>query len=62
MPEGKVKILDFGFAKAFSGDVETDDQTNSPTLSMAATMQGVILGTGPTGALSNRAPIQRRAF
>jgi serine/threonine protein kinase len=44
-PEGKVKVLDFGLAKAFAGDTETSDPTNSPTLSMAATMQGVILGT-----------------
>src|ERR1035438_2997572 len=44
-PEGKVKVLDFGLAKAFSGDTATEDMSNSPTLSMAATMQGVILGT-----------------
>ena len=44
-PEGKVKVLDFGLAKAFAGDTSTDDMGNSPTLSMAATMQGVILGT-----------------
>src|SRR5271169_870020 len=44
-PEGKVKVLDFGLAKAFSGDASTEDMSNSPTLSMAATMQGVILGT-----------------
>jgi Tol biopolymer transport system component len=44
-PEGKVKVLDFGLAKAFAGDAATEDMGNSPTLSMAATMQGVILGT-----------------
>jgi serine/threonine protein kinase/Tol biopolymer transport system component len=44
-PEGKVKVLDFGLAKAFAGDTSTEDIGNSPTLSMAATMQGVILGT-----------------
>jgi Tol biopolymer transport system component len=44
-PEGKVKVLDFGLAKAFAGDATTDDPSNSPTLSQAATMQGVILGT-----------------
>src|ERR1700739_2261687 len=44
-PEGKVKVLDFGLAKAFAGDPANDDPSNSPTLSMAATMQGVILGT-----------------
>ncbi len=44
-PEGKVKVLDFGLAKAFEGDGASDDPSNSPTLSMAATMRGVILGT-----------------
>src|ERR1700688_2207270 len=44
-PEGKVKVLDFGLAKAFADDPSTVDMSNSPTLSMAATMQGVILGT-----------------
>src|ERR1700730_2464873 len=44
-PEGKVKVLDFGLAKAFAGEGANDDPSNSPTLSAAATMQGVILGT-----------------
>jgi serine/threonine protein kinase len=44
-PEGKVKVLDFGLAKAFEGDSANGDPSNSPTLSMAATMRGVILGT-----------------
>jgi eukaryotic-like serine/threonine-protein kinase len=44
-PEGKVKVLDFGLAKAFEGDSAIEDMSNSPTLSRAATMQGVILGT-----------------
>jgi Tol biopolymer transport system component len=44
-PEGKVKVLDFGLAKAFAGEASAEDIGNSPTLSQAATMQGVILGT-----------------
>src|SRR5467141_917651 len=44
-PEGKVKVLDFGLAKAFEVDAATDDPSNSPTLSAAATMEGTILGT-----------------
>jgi eukaryotic-like serine/threonine-protein kinase len=44
-PEGKVKVLDFGLAKAFAGDKEEVNLSNSPTLSNAATQQGVILGT-----------------
>jgi serine/threonine protein kinase len=44
-PDGKVKVLDFGLAKAFAGDREEMNLSNSPTLSDAATQQGVILGT-----------------
>ena len=44
-PDGKVKVLDFGLAKAFSGDDSGINVANSPTLSMQATQQGVILGT-----------------
>jgi len=43
--DGMVKVLDFGLAKAMSDDPTEGDMSNSPTLSMAATMQGVILGT-----------------
>jgi serine/threonine protein kinase len=43
--EGKVKVLDFGLAKAFAGGESGSDPSNSPTLSAAGTMQGVILGT-----------------
>jgi eukaryotic-like serine/threonine-protein kinase len=45
MPEGKVKVLDFGLAKAFAGEQAELNLSNSPTLSDMATMQGVILGT-----------------
>jgi len=44
-PEGKIKVLDFGLAKAFAGEQEQLNLSNSPTLSNAATQQGVILGT-----------------
>src|SRR5512136_3010404 len=43
-PDGKVKVLDFGLAKAFAREQEVN-LSNSPTLSNAATQQGVILGT-----------------
>ena len=43
-PDGKVKVLDFGLAKAFAGDADVD-LSQSPTLSMQATQQGIILGT-----------------
>ena len=43
--EGRVKVLDFGLAKAFAAEPSTEDIANSPTLSAAPTMQGVIMGT-----------------
>jgi serine/threonine-protein kinase len=43
--DGQVKVLDFGLAKALSDDTAAQDISNSPTLSMAATKAGVILGT-----------------
>ena len=44
-PDGKVKVLDFGLAKAFAGEQAELNLSNSPTLSDMATQQGVILGT-----------------
>src|SRR5207302_11013545 len=45
-PEGAVKILDFGLAKAFSEDPSsTADPYSSPTLTMGQTLAGMILGT-----------------
>jgi serine/threonine protein kinase len=44
-PDGTVKVLDFGLAKALEGDATAADVSQSPTLSVAATRAGVILGT-----------------
>jgi serine/threonine-protein kinase len=44
-PEGRVKVLDFGLAKAMNDDAPAGDPVNSPTLTMPATMAGVIMGT-----------------
>jgi eukaryotic-like serine/threonine-protein kinase len=44
-PDGKVKVLDFGLAKAFAGEQPDLNLSNSPTLSNAATRQGIVLGT-----------------
>src|SRR5262249_57029038 len=43
-PEGKVKVLDFGLAKALEG-APIQAASNSPTLLSAASIPGVILGT-----------------
>jgi serine/threonine-protein kinase len=44
-PEGKVKVLDFGLAKAFAPEQSNTPLSQSPTLSIAATNAGVFLGT-----------------
>jgi eukaryotic-like serine/threonine-protein kinase len=44
-PESKVKVLDFGLAKAYTAEQHELNLSNSPTLSNLATQQGVILGT-----------------
>jgi eukaryotic-like serine/threonine-protein kinase len=41
----KVKILDFGLAKALSDEAQSVDSSQSPTLTEAMTRPGVILGT-----------------
>ena len=42
---GKVKILDFGLARAYEGDTIEGDPSASPTMTAAMTQAGVILGT-----------------
>ena len=44
-PEGKVKLLDFGLAKAFALGTASPDISHSPTLAADPTHQGVVLGT-----------------
>jgi serine/threonine protein kinase/Tol biopolymer transport system component len=44
-PDGKVKILDFGLAKALEENPATADISTSPTLTIGATKAGIILGT-----------------
>src|SRR5579859_197240 len=44
-PDGEVKVLDFGLAKALASEASGTNLANSPTISIAATQAGVILGT-----------------
>src|SRR5262249_35869518 len=45
-PEGRVKLLDFGLAKAIEKPApQTSNAANSPTLTMGHTQAGVIMGT-----------------
>jgi serine/threonine protein kinase len=46
-PDGKVKILDFGLAKAWADPVteSSDNQSEAPTLEHTGTLAGVVLGT-----------------
>jgi serine/threonine-protein kinase len=46
-PDGAVKLLDFGLAKAFSEtpDIGSTDPENSPTITLGATVAGTVMGT-----------------
>jgi Tol biopolymer transport system component len=43
--DGKVKVLDFGLAKAFESESTGGNPENSPTLTLESTRTGMILGT-----------------
>jgi len=44
-PAGKIKVLDFGLAKAFSPEAASGDPSLSPTMTSVGTLAGMIIGT-----------------
>jgi Tol biopolymer transport system component len=62
-PEGRIKVLDFGLAKALTQDAPAANPESSPTLTMRATVAGVILGTAAymSPEQAKGKPVDRRA-
>ena len=46
-PEGRVKVLDFGLARAMGSTGSGPQIANSPTVTVGGTQDGVLLGTAP---------------
>jgi hypothetical protein len=62
-PDGTVKLLDFGLAKAVEEPVPQGDPSVSPTLTMQSTRAGVILGTAAymSPEQASGKPVDRRS-
>jgi serine/threonine protein kinase len=44
-PDGVVKVLDFGLAKAINGELSGPDLSQAPSLTLDPTGEGIVLGT-----------------
>jgi Tol biopolymer transport system component len=62
-PEGRVKVLDFGLAKAWQPEGSDVDITHSPTLTGQMTAAGILLGTAAymSPEQARGKPVDRRA-
>ena len=60
-PDGTVKVLDFGLAKALVSEPDSPDILNSPTIT-SPTRVGIVLGTAPymSPEQANGRPVDRR--
>jgi Tol biopolymer transport system component len=62
-PDGRVRLLDFGLAKAFENSPDGSDPSLSPTMTSAGTVAGMILGTAAymSPEQARGKPVDRRA-
>jgi Tol biopolymer transport system component len=62
-PEGRVKVLDFGLAKALHDEPVSGDPAASPTITMGPTLAGALLGTAAymSPEQARGKPVDRRA-